>query len=142
MAKLKFRFGDFQSFVIHVLIQGNFCLSTFMNCEWLDGVMVLGKLPVLGHPTSLGNGRLRAYCTFSRCRWGLFGYFLSLSSIISLLLSPSLWEMARYRLKYCLKGLLNPKQSTNFQEFYALCSASSLTLKQTLCTTCITYIQV
>ena len=27
-------------------------------------------------------------------------------------LSPSLWEMVRYRLKYCLKGSLNPKQST------------------------------
>ena len=28
-------------------------------------------------------------------------------------LSPSLWEMARYRLKYCLKGPLNPNQPTN-----------------------------
>ena len=28
-------------------------------------------------------------------------------------LSPSLWETARYRLKYCLKGSLNPKQPTN-----------------------------
>ena len=28
-------------------------------------------------------------------------------------LYPSLWETARYRLKYCLKGPLNPKQSTN-----------------------------
>ena len=28
-------------------------------------------------------------------------------------LSPSRWETARYRLKYCLKGLLNPKQPTN-----------------------------
>ena len=28
-------------------------------------------------------------------------------------LSPSLWEMARYRLKYCLKGPLSPKQPTN-----------------------------
>ena len=28
-------------------------------------------------------------------------------------LSPSLWETARYRLKYCLKGPLSPKQSTN-----------------------------
>ena len=28
-------------------------------------------------------------------------------------LSPSLWETAQYRLKYCLKGPLNPKQSTN-----------------------------
>ena len=28
-------------------------------------------------------------------------------------LSPTLWEMARYRLKYCLKGPLKPKQPTN-----------------------------
>ena len=34
-------------------------------------------------------------------------------------LSPSLWETARYRLKYCLKGPLNPKQPTN-QPFHCL----------------------
>ena len=28
-------------------------------------------------------------------------------------LSPSLWETARYRLKYCLKGPLSPKQPTD-----------------------------
>ena len=28
-------------------------------------------------------------------------------------LFPSLWETARYRLKYCLKGPLSPKQPTN-----------------------------
>ena len=28
-------------------------------------------------------------------------------------LFPSLWETARYRLKYCLKGPLSPKQLTN-----------------------------
>ena len=28
-------------------------------------------------------------------------------------ISPSLWETVRYRLKYCLKGLFYPKQSTN-----------------------------
>ena len=28
-------------------------------------------------------------------------------------LSPSLWEAARYRLKYCLKGPLKPNQPTN-----------------------------
>ena len=28
-------------------------------------------------------------------------------------LSPSLWKTARYRLKYCLKGPLSPKQPTN-----------------------------
>ena len=31
------------------------------------------------------------------------------------LLSPSLWETARYRLKYCLKRPLNPRQPTNQQ---------------------------
>ena len=41
---------------------------------------------------------------------GVWKFFLS--SIFSLH-SPSLWEMARYRLKYCLKGPLNPKQPTN-----------------------------
>ena len=33
-------------------------------------------------------------------------------------LSPSLWETARYRLKYCLKGPLNPKQPTNQLVWY------------------------
>ena len=28
-------------------------------------------------------------------------------------LSPSLWETTRYRLKYCLKGPLSPKQPTH-----------------------------
>ncbi|MFI0460386.1 MAG: hypothetical protein ACH254_22610, partial [Candidatus Thiodiazotropha endolucinida] len=39
-------------------------------------------------------------------------YFLP--SIISLL-SPYLWETTQYRLKYCLKEPLNPKQPTNQQ---------------------------
>ena len=42
-----------------------------------------------------------------------------LTSILSLL-SPSLWETARYRLKYCLKGPLNPKQPTNQPIHFAL----------------------
>ena len=40
-------------------------------------------------------------------------------------LSPSLWETARYRPKYCLKGPLNPKQPTNqfiYLKFYSLLS--------------------
>ena len=41
-----------------------------------------------------------------------FGYFFSLPSFL-FSFSLSLWEMARYRLKYCLKGLLSPKQPTN-----------------------------
>ena len=70
---------------------------------------MLGKLSVPGRPTSLADSRTRAYCACSRCWWGLFGHFFSHLSF----LSPFLWETARYRLKYCLKGPLNPKQPTN-----------------------------
>ena len=35
-------------------------------------------------------------------------------------LSPSLWETARYRLKYCLKGPLSPKQQTNQPYLFVL----------------------
>ena len=38
---------------------------------------MLGKLTVLGRPTSLDDSRARAYCACSRCGWGLFGNFLS-----------------------------------------------------------------
>ena len=78
---------------------------------WSGGAKVLGKLPVPGRPTNLANSRTRAYCAFSRCGWGLFGHF-SLIYHFSFL-SPSLWETARYRLKYCLKGPLSPNQPTN-----------------------------
>ena len=73
--------------------------------------MVLSKLPVPGRPTILitvGQGPIGLAVGAGR---GLFGHFF-LSSILSLL-SPSLWETARYRLKYCLKGPLNQKQPTN-----------------------------
>ena len=73
--------------------------------------MVLGKLPVPGRPANLDYSRARAYCACSGCGWGMFGHFF-ISPIISLL-SPSLWETARYRLKYCLKGPLSPQQPTN-----------------------------
>ena len=68
--------------------------------------MVLGKLPLPGCPTnSFNTSRARAYCACSRC--GLFGLY-SLICYFSLL-SPSLWETARYRLKYCLKGAVKLK---------------------------------
>ena len=75
------------------------------------GAMVLGKLLVPGRPTNLDYSRARAFCACGRCGWGLFGHF-SLIYHFSLL-SPSLWETARYRLKCCLKGPLNPNQPTN-----------------------------
>ena len=73
--------------------------------------MVLGKLPVPGRPTNLDKSRARTFCACSRCRWRLFGHFFS--RLYFSFPSPSLWETARYRLKYYLKGPLNPKQPTN-----------------------------
>ena len=71
---------------------------------------MLGKLSVPGRPTNLDDSRARAYCACSRYGWGCLDIF-SLIYLFSFL-SPSLWETARYRLKYCLKGPLNPKQPT------------------------------
>ena len=70
--------------------------------------MVLGKLPVPGRPTNLDYSRARAYCACSGCGWGGLNIF-SLVYHFSFL-SPSLWETVRYRLKYCLKGPLSPRQ--------------------------------
>ena len=39
-------------------------------------------------------------------------------------LTPSLWETARYRLKYCLKGPLSPKQPTNQLQHNSLCPST------------------
>ena len=55
---------------------------------WSGGAMVLGKLPVPGRPTCLDKSRARAYCSCSRCGWGLFGHFYShLSFLFSFSLS-------------------------------------------------------
>ena len=69
--------------------------------------MVLGKLPVPGRPTILiivGQGP-------TALAVGAGGGCLNIFTPISPFspLSPSLWETARYRLKYCLKGSLSPK---------------------------------
>ena len=71
---------------------------------WCDGP---GKLPVLGRPTILitvGQGP-------TALAVGAGGDCLDIFTLIYpfVPLSPSLWETARYRLKYCLKGPLNPK---------------------------------
>ena len=70
--------------------------------------MVLGKFPVPGRPTNLDYGRARAYYACRRCGWGLFGHFSHIFYFS--FLSPSLWETARYRLKYCLRDPLSPRQ--------------------------------
>ena len=73
--------------------------------------MVLGKLPVRGRPTiwiTVGQGP-------SALAVGAGGGCMNIFTLIYLFffLSPSVWETARYRLKCCLKGPLNPKQPTN-----------------------------
>ena len=72
---------------------------------------MLGKLPVPGRPTiwiSGGKGP-------TALSVGAVGGCLDIFTLICPFspLSPSLWETARYRLKYCLKGPLNPKQPIN-----------------------------
>ena len=80
---------------------------------------MLGKLSVLGRPTSLDDSREGpiALAVGAGC--------LDIFSLIHLFsfLSPSLWKTARYRLKYCLKGPLNTKQPTNL--FSYSCSVRS-----------------
>ena len=50
---------------------------------------------------------------------GAGGGYLDIFSLVYhfSFLSPSLWETARYRLKYCLKGPLSQKQLTNQWSF-------------------------
>ena len=78
---------------------------------WSGGAMVLGKLPVPGRPTiwiTVGQGP-------TALTVGAGGGCLDIFTLIYPFspLSPTLWETARYRLKYCLKGPLNQKQPTN-----------------------------
>ena len=73
--------------------------------------MALGNLPVLGRPTIwmiVGQGPTALAVGASGCCWEIFTLIYPFSPP-----SPSLWETARYRLKYCLKGPLNPKQPTS-----------------------------
>ena len=75
--------------------------------------MVLRKLPVPVRPTFwmiVGQGPIALTVGAGGGGGQLFGHFYS--PLFSPL-SPSLWETARYRLKCCLKGPLNPKQPTN-----------------------------
>ena len=75
--------------------------------------MVLGKLTVPGRPTiwiTVGQGPTALAVSADGGCLDIFTLIYPFSP-----LSPSLWEMAIYRLKYCLKGLLNSKQPTNYR---------------------------
>ena len=89
--------------------------------------MVLGKLPVPGRPTiwiTVGQGP-------TALAVGAGGGCLDIFTLIYPFfpLSPSLWETARYRLKYCLKGPLNPNptnQPTNQPTTVKVCLRGGL----------------
>ena len=74
------------------------CWVNFQYRGVLQVWMIVGKGPIA---LAVGTG----------------GGCLDIFSLLYLFsfLSPSLWETARYRLKYCLKGPLNPKQPANQQ---------------------------
>ena len=71
--------------------------------------MVLGKLPVPGRPTMWITVRQGPTALAVGAGGGCFGIFI-------LIYPFSSWETARYRLKYCLKGPLNPN-TTNQPTF-------------------------
>ena len=75
---------------------------------WCDGP---GKLPVPGRPTILMIVEQGLIVLAVGAGGGCLDIF-TLPYPFSPL-APSLWKTARYRLKYCLKGPLNPKQPTN-----------------------------
>ena len=68
--------------------------------------MVLGKVPVPGRPTVWITGQGPTSIAV-----GAGGGCLDIFTLIYPFfpLSPSLWDTTRYRLKYYLKGPLNPK---------------------------------
>ena len=74
---------------------------------WSGGAMGLGKLPVPGRPTiwiTVGQGPTTLAVGSGGGCLDIFALIYPFSPI-----PPSLWDTARYRLKYCLKGPLNPK---------------------------------
>ena len=101
--------SDISSLNGHVEITTNTVIRLSIR-GWSGGAMVLGKLPVPGRPTILitvGQGP-------TALAVGAGGGGLDIFTLIYHFfpLSPSLWETARYRLKYCLKGPSNPNQPT------------------------------
>ena len=95
--------------------------------------MLFSEVSVIRSPTLCGVGRVVRWCWVKfQCRgvlliwiivgqgpialavgagWGCLDIFSLVYHFF--FLSLSVWETARYRLKYCLKGPLSPKQPTN-----------------------------
>ena len=89
---------------LSTLIIDNWAIEIVRSCNKKIGAIINGQ--------SLKTCANVMYCNWCGC--GLFEHFLSF--VISLL-SPYLVETTRYRLKFCLKRPLNPKQPTTSCEF-------------------------
>ena len=89
----------------------NLSLGSASYWGWSGGAKVLGKLPVPGRPTILNTVGQGPTVLAVGVGGGCLDIFTLIYPFSSL--CPCLWEAARYRLKYCLKGPLNPKQPTN-----------------------------
>ena len=92
---------------------------------------MLGKLPVPGRPTILmtvGQGPIALAVGAGGGCLDIFTLIYPFSS-----LSPSLWETARYRQKYCLKGPLNSKQTNKQTNKQTLISILSYCLQGHYC---------
>ena len=91
--------------------------------------MVLGKLPVPGRPTmwiTVGQGPTALTVGAGGGCLDIFTLLYPFSP-----LSPSLWETARYRLKYCLKGPLSPKQPNQQEPPYFFYTRHTVTSSST-----------
>ena len=78
--------------------------------------MVLGKLPVPGRPTIWITVGQEPTALAVGADGGCLAIFIFICPFSPL--SPSPLETARYRLKCCLKGPLNPKQPANHIKWY------------------------
>ena len=92
--------------------------------------MVLGKLPVPGRPTIWITVEQGPTALAIGAGGGCLDIFTLVYPFFPL--SPSLWETARYRLKYCLKGPLNPKP-TNQPKIPCVCVLLIYVCSQHIC---------
>ena len=85
--------------------------------------MVLGKLPVLGRPTIM----IRVGQEPTSLAVGAGGGCLDIFTLVYhfSFLSPSLWETARNRLKYCLKGPLSQNNQPTSLFYIFICNKNN-----------------
>ena len=143
LPKFKVIITSHSSFPFQV-VYGSFFLSSIISflspslweSGWSGGAMALGNLPVPGRPTiwmTVGQGHtalavgagggcmniftlIYPFSSLSPSLWETARYRLKYSQRAvkpKTTNQPTVWETARYRLRYCLKGLLSPIQPTN-----------------------------